>query len=104
MCAAYPGIPKTLHHRQGYRDPDSIKGGTWEALERILKRAGYYAGGLLRRRVTTPAGYYAGGLPKIEAARQISACMDPERNRSRSFLVFRQALRHVAMAHGALVP
>jgi hypothetical protein len=29
-----------------YRDPDGVLGGTWEALERILKRAGYFKTGL----------------------------------------------------------
>jgi hypothetical protein len=76
LCKAYPGIPSTLGKRSGYRDPDAIKGGTWEALERELKRA----------------GYFQGGLGKIEAAKSISAQMDPERNRSKSFMVFMNGL------------
>jgi hypothetical protein len=77
IVAAYPGVPVTLGNREGFRDPDAIAGGTWEALERILKRA----------------GYYSTGLPKIETARNISQYMDPPRNRSKSFQVFRAGLQ-----------
>jgi hypothetical protein len=42
------------------------------------------------------AGYYPGGLPKIEVARNISEHMDPDRNTSRSFQVFREALGSLA--------
>jgi hypothetical protein len=38
------------------------------------------------------AGYHQGGLAKIQAARDISAYMQPERNRSRSFQTFRQGV------------
>ena len=71
--AAYPRVPKDLARRANYRDPDDIRGGTWEALERELQRV----------------GYHRGGLAKIAAARDIAAHMQPERNRSRSFLAFR---------------
>jgi hypothetical protein len=76
LCAAYPRIPRSLGSRSGYRDPDAISGGTAEALERELKRA----------------GHHQGGLAKIQAAREIAVHMDPERNRSRSFQAFRQGL------------
>jgi hypothetical protein len=76
VCDAYPGVPRTLGSREGYRDPDAIAGGTWEALERVLQRA----------------GHHLGGLSKIKAAREISACMEPDRNRSRSFQRFRQGV------------
>ncbi|HHW14769.1 MAG TPA: DUF4276 family protein [Firmicutes bacterium] len=62
LVEAYPGVPTTLDRKAPYRDPDGIRGGTWEALERVLQRAGYYPGGLL----------------KIEAARVISRHMAPE--------------------------
>jgi len=75
--AAYPRVPRTLAKRTRYRNPDSIQGGTWEALERELQRA----------------GYHRGGLDKIAAARSISAHMRPERNKSRSFRVFCDGLR-----------
>jgi Domain of unknown function (DUF4276) len=76
LCDAYPGVPRSLGNRAGYRDPDAITGGTWEALERVLQRA----------------GHHRGGLAKIKAAREISACMEPDRNRSGSFRAFRQGL------------
>jgi hypothetical protein len=74
--AAYPRVPATIPRQARYRDPDAIAGGTWEAFESVVRRA----------------GYFAGGLRKIEAAREIAAHMDPERNRSRSFQVLRDVL------------
>ena len=76
LNAAYPRISLSLGNKARDRDPDAILGGTWEALERELKRVGYF-----------PAG-----LNKISAAREISRFMIPERNRSKSFQVFRQGL------------
>jgi hypothetical protein len=76
---AYPKVPKTLGSRSKYHDPDSIEGGTWEALERVLN--------------SSKRGYFPGGLRKIEAAKTISAFMEPERNNSKSFQVFRDGLR-----------
>jgi hypothetical protein len=79
LHATYPRISVNLGNKAKYRDPDSIAGGTWEALERELKRV----------------GYYSGGLSKISAAREISLHMVPERNRSHSFQVFRQGLLEI---------
>lgn len=76
ICAAYPGVPPTLGRREAYRNPDAIRGGTWEALERELQRV----------------GFHAGGLSKIKAAREISLHMEPGRNRSLSFQAFRDGL------------
>ena len=76
LHATYPRIPFTLGRKAKYRDPDAIGGGTWESLHRELKRI----------------GYYAGGFPKISVARAVSENMVPERNRSKSFQVFRQGL------------
>ncbi len=76
LCTAYPGVPASLCQRAPYRDPDAIAGGTAEALERVLNKA----------------GYHPGGLAKIQAAHDISVHMDPERNRSGSFQAFRQGL------------
>jgi len=84
LVEAYPKVPATLGSRAGYRDPDAISGGTWEALERVLQRA----------------GYYPGGLPKIEVARRVSQHMDPGRNRSKSFQVFRDALLELIRRSG----
>lgn len=77
---AYPRVPATLPARAGYRDPDAVEGGTWEAFERVLKRA----------------GYFETGLRKIEAARAVAEHMDPARNTSRSFQVLRAALTEMA--------
>lgn len=73
---AYPKVSANLANQQPYRDPDAIKGGTWEALERVLKKA----------------GYHPGGLEKYKASSEISKYMNPELNRSRSFQVFYQGL------------
>ena len=73
---AYPKVSANLANQQPYRDPDAIKGGTWEALERVLKKA----------------GYHPGGLEKYKASSEISQYMDPELNRSKSFQVFYQGL------------
>lgn len=78
MQLAYPRLTIQMH-RQPFRNPDAIRGGTWEALQRVLQRAGYYRN--LRH------------IPKIEVARAISAHMHPERNRSQSFQAFYQGLR-----------
>ena len=76
LHATYPRIPLTLARKEKYRDPDAIRGGTWEALHRELRRI----------------GYYAGGFPKISIARAVSENMVPERNHSKSFRVFRHGL------------
>jgi hypothetical protein len=73
---AFPRVPATTPGKAAYRNPDEIRGGTWEALEREMKRAGYF-----------PAG-----LPKIEFARAVAPHMDAARNTSGSFGVFRDAL------------
>jgi hypothetical protein len=74
---AYPGVPETLADRARYRNPDAIRGGTWEALEEILQGA----------------GHHKGGLSKIRAARDIAPLLNPAVNRSRSFCGFRDRLR-----------
>ncbi len=76
LIQAFPGVPPTLDQKAPYRNPDSIRGGTWEALERVLQKA----------------GYYKSGLAKIDAALKISERMDPSRNQSKSFQVFRDGL------------
>ena len=73
---AYPKVSPTIPNQARYRAPDAIRGGTWEAFERILKHH----------------GYYKTGLPKVEAAKTVAGHIDPARNRSGSFLVFRDAL------------
>ena len=74
---AYPRVPKNLQYQAKYRDPDAIRGGTYEALEHILKRA----------------NHYKGNVPKREVAQNIAQHMEPSRNRSKSFQVFVEGLK-----------
>lgn len=71
LRTAFPGIPSTLGAMTRFRDPDAIPGGTWEALLRVLQKAGHYAG--------------SERLPKIEVARRVAGHMTLLGNRSRSF-------------------
>ncbi len=80
VLAAYPRMPKNFANRAACRDPDGVRGGTWEAMERLLRRA----------------GYFPNGLNKIELARMVSQHMDPERNRSRSFRAWCTGVRRFA--------
>jgi hypothetical protein len=77
LRTAFPRVSPSLARQAPYRDPDRIRGGTWEALERVLQRA----------------GYYRGGLAKVDSARRIATHMNPTRNRSRSFQVFIEGVR-----------
>lgn len=72
----YPRVPKTIAEKAPYRDPDDVSGGTWETFERVLQRA----------------GYFESGLSKMEVARSLGKRVVPERNRSRSFGAFRDAV------------
>ena len=76
---AFPRVPAEIPEQSRYRQPDRIKGGTWEAFERILQKA----------------GYFNGGLRKVEAARRIAPYMDPARNNSPSFRALCDALRDI---------
>jgi len=80
VCQAYPRVAANIPRKRRYRDPDAIQGGTWEALERVLKRA----------------GYFDGGLPKIQVARTLGKLVSPNTNRSKSFQVFRDVIREAA--------
>ncbi|MBI3920987.1 MAG: DUF4276 family protein [Armatimonadetes bacterium] len=81
VLAAYPRLPSDVPAKAAFRDPDAIKGGTWEAFERILQRA----------------KYFKGGLRKIEAARAVAEHWDPARNTSASFRAFRDVLQEMAI-------
>jgi len=72
VCMAYPRVNNRIFQQQRFANPDAIRGGTCEALERILRRAGYFRAGLAKR----------------EAARSISQYMDVTVNRSHSFNCF----------------
>jgi hypothetical protein len=76
LTTAYPKVPESLGTQAKYREPDAITGGTWEALEKILQKA----------------GYHQGGLEKIKAARDISHYMNPAKNRSKSFQKFYEGI------------
>lgn len=79
VCAAYPKVPRTVTAKAAYRAPDEIRGGTWEALLRVLQAA----------------GYFRSGLRKIEAARAIAQHMVPARSTSPSFCALRDALEEM---------
>ncbi|MGL5826890.1 MAG: DUF4276 family protein [Nocardioides sp.] len=72
--SAYPGVKGT---EQAFRRPDDVRGGTWEAFERVLQKA----------------GHHRGGLRKIAAAQDIAPLMDIEANTSPSFVKFRDGVR-----------
>lgn len=72
---AFPRVEITLDKKKGYRDPDAIKGGTWEKLIHLL----------ISKRYET-------GISKTKLAEKIAVHMDPSRNRSHSFQVFRDGL------------
>jgi len=84
LRAAYPRVSANVPQQPRYRNSDAIVGGTWEALERILRRC----------------GYFKGGLPKIEVARTMGQLLDPFRCRSPSFRCFRDALLEAVSASG----
>lgn len=81
VAECYPRVPKTIPKRAQYRDPDDIRGGTWEAFERVLQGA----------------GYFEGGLSKTEAARLLGTVIAPERTTSRSFTIFCEALSEACL-------
>lgn len=72
----YTGVSAAVSRQAKFRDPDAVAGGTWEAFERLLQKA----------------GYFKSGLRKMEVARDLGAAIDPARNSSHSFQVFRSAL------------
>ena len=78
---AYPRVPVNVPQRAGYRNPDAIKGGTWEKFERLLQKS----------------GYHMGGLQKLEAARRIGEHIDAARSTSASFRCLAAALNEVVV-------
>ncbi|MNW10451.1 hypothetical protein D3C71_2076720 [compost metagenome] len=65
-----------IQNKAGFRNSDSVAGGTWEAFERVAKRA----------------GYFPTGLAKIQAAREVGQVYDHDNSSSASFNAFRDAL------------
>ena len=77
LHAAYPRIPENLQSKAKYRNPDAIRGGTYEALKQLLMEKNYYKG-----RISKPT-----------IAQNIAQHMEPDRNRSKSFQVFVEGLK-----------
>ena len=77
---AYPRVSPSVARRRGFRDPDAVTGGTWEAFERVMR----------------DHGYFQQGLQKIAAARAIGASVDAGRSKSASFRAFHTALTEAA--------
>lgn len=77
--SAFPKVSKTIPQNSKYKNPDAIKGGTWEAFERIMKKA----------------GYFSSGLRKTECARKIAQHMNVNTNRSHSFKMFQRAVQNI---------
>lgn len=76
VVEAFDRLPTSVPMRRGFRDSDEIRGGTWEALERIFAKA----------------GYFREGLPKRTVARAVAEHFREDRCLSPSFRQFRNAL------------
>ena len=85
VCAAFDRVPTNVIGKERFRDPDGIRGGTWEAFEQVLQRY----------------GHFRGGLRKIEAARAVADHIDVNRCTSRSFQHFCTAVREAAAGTAA---
>lgn len=70
--AAYPRVLANADAKAKYRNPDAIRGGTWEALERLLQKAGYLQPACARakRRAPSPCTW----IPPATARRASSNC------------------------------
>jgi hypothetical protein len=73
---AYPRAPEDGVRKAALRHCDQIAGGTWEALERTLQKA----------------GYFPNGLPKVEVVQIIGEEFDPSACVSPRFKAFHSAL------------
>ncbi len=80
VLESYPDVPDGIPRKQQFRNPDAVKGRTWERFERVLQKH----------------GYHKGGLPKVEAARVIGERFDADRCNSHSFRCLADALREAA--------
>ncbi len=76
VCKAYPKLNPDIIKKSKFRDPENIKGGVWEALEKIFQKH----------------GYFKTGIRKIELAKLVAPNVDPNRNVSRSFILFYKTL------------
>ena len=82
MKQAFPKLSSSTIRQAAFRSSDLIAGGTWEALERILQKA----------------GYFSGGLRKVECANAFGLHHDPAVNISPSFIAFRDAVNEAMSA------
>ncbi len=71
IIKAFPRV-RPYSKKRKYNNPDSIPGGTWESLEKLLQNS----------------GYYKEGMSKMEVSKKISEKMNPSINKSQSFNVF----------------
>ena len=78
--SAYPRVSPSVPRQARYRNPDAVRGGTWEAFRHVMQEH----------------RYFKMGLRKAEAARAIAPHMVPARNRSDSFQTFHAALVEAA--------
>jgi len=76
LRAAFTSLPRINPRKGIFRNPDNIRGGTWESLHRFFRSH----------------GIYRSSYPKIEAARKIAEKLSPDRNNSVSFQAFRRGL------------
>lgn len=79
LHAAYPKISTNLQSKVKYRNPDAVVGGTYEALEDLLRQKKYYK---REERIHKP-----------DVAQNIARYMEPSRNKSKSFQVFVEGLK-----------
>lgn len=82
MRQAFPKLSPNAVRKAAFRSSDAITGGTWEALERIMQKA----------------GYFSGGLRKVECADAFGLHHDPAANTSPSFIAFREAVSEAMSA------
>jgi predicted ATPase len=75
LRACFPRVSVGLSRRRDMRNSEKITN-AWEKLHRLLRRA----------------GELGNVYPKIDVARRVAAHLDPTRNRSRSFQVFRDGM------------
>lgn len=76
VVGAYPRTPRDVPGKAAFRACDEIRGGTWEALERVLRKA----------------GYFSEGLRKVEVANDVGALFNADRCTSPSFRSFHTAI------------
>lgn len=84
LMKAYPRVQRRTFPSKALRHPDTLGGGTWEALERLLQKH----------------NYHTGGLRKIQCAEDIGVYMDIGNNASPSFNHFVHGLNAVVEGKG----